>query len=65
LLFLQDDLHARWIQSTTTALKREIDKIAAALPLGDIAIQFDVASAVFARLQRAGQMLMGRRARRC
>ena len=34
------------------ALKREIDKIAAALPHDQIAIQFDVASAVFARLQR-------------
>ena len=34
------------------ALKREIDKIAAALPHDEIAIQFDVASAVFARLQR-------------
>ena len=34
------------------AVKREIDKIAAALPHSEIAIQFDVASAVFARLQR-------------
>jgi hypothetical protein len=34
------------------ALGREIDKIAAALPHGDLALQFDVASAVFARLQR-------------
>ena len=31
------------------ALKREIDKIAAALPHDQIAIQFDVASAVFAQ----------------
>ena len=35
------------------ALRREIDKIAAAIPAKDLAIQFDVASAVFARLQRA------------
>ena len=34
------------------ALKREIDKIAAAIPHEELAIQFDVASAVFARLQR-------------
>ena len=34
------------------AIGREIDKIAAALPHRDLAIQFDVASAVFERLQR-------------
>jgi hypothetical protein len=34
------------------AVGREIDKIAAAIPPRDLAIQFDVASAVFARLQR-------------
>jgi hypothetical protein len=34
------------------ALGREIDKLAAAIPQSDLAIQFDVASAVFARLQR-------------
>jgi hypothetical protein len=51
-LFLQDDLHQPLDPVFNTALKREIDKIAAALPHGQIAIQFDVASAVFARLQR-------------
>ena len=50
--FLQDDLHAPLDPIYNDALKREIDKIAAALPHNDIAIQFDVASAVFARLQR-------------
>lgn len=51
-LFLQDDLHQPLDPVFNDALKREIDKIAAALPHGEIAIQFDVASAVFARLQR-------------
>src|SRR5262245_20834261 len=51
-LFLQDDLHAPLDPIYNDALKREIDKIAAALPHNEIAIQFDVASAVFARLQR-------------
>jgi hypothetical protein len=51
-LFLQDDLHQPLDPLFNAALKREIDKIAAALPHDQIAIQFDVASAVFARLQR-------------
>jgi hypothetical protein len=42
------------------ALAREIDKIAAANPHGDLAIQFDVASAVFARLQRGDFAPYGR-----
>jgi hypothetical protein len=51
-LFLQDDLHQPLDAVYNAALKREIDKIAQALPHNQIAIQFDVASAVFARLQR-------------
>lgn len=51
-LFLQDNLHQPLDPVYNEALKREIDKIAAALPHDQIAIQFDVASAVFARLQR-------------
>ena len=51
-LFLQDDLHQPLDPVFNDALKREIDKIADALPHDQIAIQFDVASAVFARLQR-------------
>jgi hypothetical protein len=51
-LFLQDDLHQPLDPIFNDALKREIDKIAAGLPHDQIAIQFDVASAVFARLQR-------------
>lgn len=51
-LFLQDDLHQPLDSVFNDALKREIDKIAATLPHDQISIQFDVASAVFARLQR-------------
>ena len=51
-LFLQGDLHQALDPVFNQALKREIDKIAAGLPHDQIAIQFDVASAVFARLQR-------------
>jgi hypothetical protein len=51
-LFLVDRLHAAIDPVYNAALKREIDKIAAAIPHGELAIQFDVASAVFARLER-------------
>jgi hypothetical protein len=51
-LFLKDDLHQQLDTIFNKALKHEIDKIAASLPHDQIAIQFDVASAVFARLQR-------------
>jgi hypothetical protein len=51
-LFLVDALHAPIDPIYNDALKREIDKIAAAIPHGELAIQFDVASAVFARLER-------------
>ena len=51
-LFLQNDLHQPLDPVFNEALKREIDKIAQWLPHDQIAIQFDVASAVFARLQR-------------
>jgi hypothetical protein len=51
-LYLQDDLHAPLDPVYNAAVKREIDQIAARLPHDQIAIQFDVASAVFARLER-------------
>jgi methionine synthase II (cobalamin-independent) len=51
-LFLADALHAPIDPIYNAAVKREIDKIVAAIPHADLAIQFDVASAVFARLQR-------------
>jgi hypothetical protein len=59
-LFLQDNLHQPLDPVYNEALKREIDKIAAALPHEQIAIQFDVASAVFARLQRGEPNAYGR-----
>jgi hypothetical protein len=59
-LFLQDDLHQPLDPVYNEALKREIDKIAATLPHDQIAIQFDVASAVFARLQRGEPNAYGR-----
>ena len=59
-LFLQDDLHQPLDPVYNAALKHEIDKIAASLPHDQIAIQFDVASAVFARLQRNEPNAYGR-----
>jgi hypothetical protein len=51
-LFLVDGLHAAIDPIYNEALEREIDKIAGAIPHDELAIQFDVASAVFARLER-------------
>ncbi|HTV38221.1 MAG TPA: hypothetical protein VMF12_17460 [Xanthobacteraceae bacterium] len=51
-LFLVESLHAPIDPVYNDALKREVDKIAAAIPHDELAIQFDVASAVFARLER-------------
>jgi hypothetical protein len=51
-LFLVDALQAPIDPLYNAAVKREIDKIAAAIPHDELAIQFDVASAVFARLER-------------
>ena len=51
-LFIEDDLQADLDPVYNRAVKREIDKLAAAIPASDLAIQLDVASAVFARLQR-------------
>ena len=59
-LFLQDELHQPLDSKYNDALKREIDKIAADLPHDQLAIQFDVASAVFARLQRNEPSAYGR-----
>jgi hypothetical protein len=50
--FLEEALHAAVDPIYNAAIKREIDKIAAELPHDQIAFQFDVASAVFARLER-------------
>jgi hypothetical protein len=59
-LFLVDALHAAVDPIYNNALKREIDKIAAAIPHDELAIQFDVASAVFARLERNEASSYGR-----
>ena len=59
-LFLVEALHARIDPIYNEALKREIDKIAAAIPHDELAIQFDVASAVFARLERNEPSSYGR-----
>jgi hypothetical protein len=59
-LFLIDSLHASIDPIYNDALKCEIDKIAAAIPHDELAIQFDVASAVFARLERNEASSYGR-----
>ncbi len=59
-LFLVDELHAPIDAIYNAAVKREIDKIAAAIPHDELAIQFDVASAVFARLERNEPSSYGR-----
>jgi hypothetical protein len=51
-LFLAEELQAPVDPIYNDALMREIDKLAVAIPHQDLSIQFDVASAVFARLQR-------------
>jgi len=52
-LFVQEDLQRAVDTIYNDAVLREIDKIAAAIPHDELAIQFDIASAVFARLQRS------------
>ena len=59
-LFLQDDLHRELDPVYNDAVRREIDKLARAIPHDQLAIQFDVASAVFARLQRNEPNAYGR-----
>jgi hypothetical protein len=59
-LFLVGALHAQIDPLYNDAVKREIDKIAAAIPHNELAIQFDVASAVFARLERNEPSSYGR-----
>ena len=51
-LYIEDELQAALDPLYNAAVKREIEKLAAAIPARELAIQFDVASAVFARLQR-------------
>jgi hypothetical protein len=51
-LFIAEDLQAAIDPIYNEAVGREVDKLAASIPHSDLAIQFDVASAVFARLER-------------
>ena len=51
-LFIKSDQQGAIDPVFNAAVGREIEKIAAAIPHEDLAIQLDVASAVFARLQR-------------
>src|SRR5262249_41172045 len=59
-LFLVDSLHATIDPIYNAAVKGEIDKMGAALPHDELAIQFDVASAVFARMERNEPSSYGR-----
>jgi hypothetical protein len=52
-LFVQEDLQRAIDPIYNDAVLREIDKIAASIPHDQLAIQFDIASAVFARLERS------------
>ena len=58
-LFLQDDLHAPLDPIYNDAVKHEIEKLQAEIPHSELAIQFDVASAVFARLERNDKSAYG------
>lgn len=58
-LFLVEELQAAVDPIYNAAVGGEIDKLAAAIPHADLAIQFDVASAVFARLQRGDTGVYG------
>lgn len=52
-LFLVDELHAPVDPIYNRSVTNELDRILRAIPHDELAIQFDVASAVFARLERA------------
>ena len=51
-LFVRENLQSGVDPVYNDAVLREIDKIAASIPPDQLAIQFDIASAVFARLER-------------
>jgi methionine synthase II (cobalamin-independent) len=59
-LYVQEDLQRAIDASFNDAVLREIDKIAANIPHDQLAIQLDIASAVFARLERAQPSPYGR-----
>ncbi len=59
-LFVDEDLHEAVDPLYNAAVKREIDKLATEIPHDQLAIQLDVASAVFARLERGDVSVYGR-----
>jgi hypothetical protein len=59
-LFVVEDQQTALDPAYNAAVLRELDAIAAAVPRGDLAIQFDIASAVFARLERGEATVYGR-----
>ncbi len=60
LLYVQEDLQRAIDKPFNDAVLREIDKLAAQIPHDQLSIQFDIASAVFARLERAEPSPYGR-----
>jgi hypothetical protein len=64
-LFLQDDLHRALDPIYNEALRREIDRLAQATPHDQLAIQFDVVPAVFARRSATSPMPTGATRRKC
>jgi hypothetical protein len=59
-LFVVEDQQAALDAIYNAAVAREIEVIAAAIPHEDLAVQLDVASAVFARLERGEPTVYGR-----
>jgi len=59
-LYVQEDLQRAIDRPFNDGVVREIDKIAANIPHNQLSIQFDIASAVFARLERAEASPYGR-----
>ena len=59
-LFVVEDQQLALDPVYNAAVVRELDAITAAIPHRDLAIQFDIASAVFARLERGEPTVYGR-----
>jgi hypothetical protein len=58
-LFVVEDQQLALDPIYNAAVVREIEAITASIPHRDLAIQFDIASAVFARLERGGPTIYG------
>ena len=59
-LFIVEEQQVLLDDAYNAAVSRELARILAAIPHRDLAIQFDIASAVFARLERGEPTLYGR-----